>query len=185
MTDLIKLVVFIVVTAGLAWLSRSCLRDVRSHGFYRFFAWESILVLVLLNVDYWFDELFSTRQLISIALLTICTYYVIHSVILLHRKGKPDSSRKDPTLIGIEKTTQLVTVGVYRYVRHPIYGSLLFLAWGAFFKQPSWIGGGLALVATVFLTITAKVEELECVRFFGDDYKEYMKRTKMFIPFLF
>jgi len=182
---LIKLVVFVVVSAGLAWLSRSCLRNVKSHGFYRFFAWEAILALVLINIDYWFLEPFSSRQLISFILLTICTYYVIHGVILLHREGKPDSSRKDPSLIGVEKTTELVTEGIYRYVRHPLYSSLLFLTWGVFLKQPSWIGSGLALAATLFLTITAKVDELECIQFFGDDYKKYMKRTKMFIPYLF
>jgi protein-S-isoprenylcysteine O-methyltransferase Ste14 len=50
----------------------------------------------------------------------------------------------------IEKTTILVTTGAYRYIRHPLYSSLLFLAWGIFFKAPSWPGGLLALAATFF-----------------------------------
>jgi protein-S-isoprenylcysteine O-methyltransferase Ste14 len=41
------------------------------------------------------------------------------------------------------------------------------------------------LAATLFLLATAKVEESENVRYFGTAYAEYMKRTKMFIPFLF
>jgi protein-S-isoprenylcysteine O-methyltransferase Ste14 len=53
-----------------------------------------------------------------------------------------------------------------------------------FFKDPSWPGGILALGATVFLVITAKVEEAECIRFFGPAYQTYMEQTKMFIPFL-
>ena len=88
-------------------------------------------------------------------------------------------------LLDIEKTTELVTVGAYRYIRHPLYSSLLFLAWGAFFKNPSWVGIPLVLLAAFFLTMTAKVEETENVRYFGITYQNYMKNTKMFIPFLF
>ncbi len=87
--------------------------------------------------------------------------------------------------MGIEKTTELVTTGAYRYTRHPIYSSLLFLAWGVFFKRPSWVGGLLASSATLFLLATAKAEESENLGYFGPAYSEYMKRTKMFIPFLF
>ena len=99
--------------------------------------------------------------------------------------GKPDKQREDDTLVGLERTTMLVTAGAYRYIRHPLYSSLLFLAWGAFFKAPSWIGGLLAAAATLFLVATARVEEAENAAFFGPAYEAYSKGTKMFIPFLF
>jgi protein-S-isoprenylcysteine O-methyltransferase Ste14 len=59
------------------------------------------------------------------------------------------------------------------------------LAWGAFFKNPSWLGVSLTVTATFFLTMTAKIEEVENTRFFGAAYQSYMKQSKMFIPFLF
>ena len=108
----------------------------------------------------------------------------MHGASLLHVIGKPDKKRDDATITGIEKTTTLVAVGAYKYIRHPIYGSLLFLAWGAFFKDMSSATGMLVLVATVFLVVTAKVEEVENIRFFGSAYLSYMEHTKMFIPFL-
>jgi len=185
MTFLIKGSSFIVVSIGWAWITRSSLRDFRSHGFYRFFAFEAILILILLNVDYWFLEPFSIYQLVSWPLLIICTYLVIHGALLLRSGGKPDERRTDPSLMSIEKTTELVTEGAYRYIRHPLYSSLLFLAWGAFFKHPSRAGISLAVIATFFLAMTAKIEEVENIRFFGDEYRQYMKRTKMFVPFLF
>lgn len=185
MTFQFKIIIFIVVSIGWAWITRSSLRDFRSHGFYRFFAFEAILILILLNVDYWFLEPFSIYQLISWPLLIICTYLVIHGALLLRNVGKPDDRRSDPSLMGIEKTTRLVTEKVYRYIRHPLYSSLLFVAWGAFFKHPSWVGMSLAVIATFFLTMTAKIEEAENIRYFGDEYRMYMKRTKMFIPFVF
>ena len=180
-----KVIVFIVASAGIAWVSRASLRDFRSHGFYRFFAWEAIVVLVLLNLGYWFKDPFSIHQMVSWFLLIVCSYFVIHAVLLLRMIGKPDSKRHDPSLIGIEKTTELVTVGAYRYIRHPLYSSLLFGTWGVFFKHPSWVGVCLAAIATFFLIMTAKMEEAENIRFFGAAYRSYMKQTKMFIPFLF
>lgn len=84
-----------------------------------------------------------------------------------------------------EKTTTIATAGVYRYIRHPLYSSLLFLAWGVACKSPVWLNMLLALIATLFLLATARAEEAEDIRFFGPAYQEYMKRTGMFIPFLF
>jgi protein-S-isoprenylcysteine O-methyltransferase Ste14 len=66
-----------------------------------------------------------------------------------------------------------------------MYSSLFFLAWGIFFKTPSWLDALLSVVATLLLVATARVEEAENIRFFGSAYQAYMQQTKMFIPFLF
>jgi protein-S-isoprenylcysteine O-methyltransferase Ste14 len=185
MTFQIKLMIFVLATLGIVWVSRSSLRDFRSHGFYRFFAWEFVLALVLLNLDAWFYQPLGWNQIISWIFLSTSIFMVVFGMILLRKIGKPDSNRYDPALIGLEKTTELVTIGVYRYIRHPLYSSLFFLAWGAFFKGPSWVGAIFGAVAAVFLTITARIEEIENIRFFGEGYKTYMKKTRMFVPFLF
>jgi protein-S-isoprenylcysteine O-methyltransferase Ste14 len=180
-----KLIVLLVVSAGFVWVSRRSLCNIRSHGFYRFFVWESILVLILINLSNWFYKPFSVYQIISWLLFIISLFLILHSYHLLVRIGKPSSKRKDPSLFGLEKTTELVTEGVYRYIRHPVYSSLLFLAWGVFFKNPSYIGIFLVGIATFFLIITAKMEEVENIKYFGDEYIAYMKHTKMFIPYIF
>ena len=180
-----KVGVFMVASVGIVWVSWPSLRNFRFHGFYRFFAWEAILVLILINFDYWFYAPLSALQVISWFLLIVSLFLVIHGVQLLRMVGKPDDQRADPSLIGIEKTTTLVTVGAFKYIRHPLYSSLLFLVWGAFFKHTSWIGVCLAVLTTFFLTLTAKVEEAENIGFFGDVYRSYLTQTKMFVPFLF
>ena len=181
----IKWILFLLATIGLAHVSRASLDDPRSHGFYRFLAWEVILGLGLLNVDTWFYRPFSWHQLLSWVLLVLSLFLVIHGICLLRRAGKPDPQRDEATLVGFEKTTELVTIGAYRYIRHPLYSSLLFLAWGIFFKDPSWPGGLLTLAASLFLVAAARIEEIEDIRFFGGAYEAYMKETKMFIPFVF
>jgi protein-S-isoprenylcysteine O-methyltransferase Ste14 len=183
---MLELIIFIVCSAALFYISRASLRVPHSHGFFRFFAWEFILALILLNLRRWFKNLFALHQIISWLLLTVSIVLVLHGLYLLRLVGRPDDRRKeDVPLIGIEKTTSLVTVGAYKYIRHPLYSSGFFGAWGVFFKDPSLLGGILALAATIFLLITAKVEEAECTRFFGPAYQAYMKGTKMFVPFLF
>jgi len=185
MTLVVKSAVFLLATAGLGYVSRASLREPRSHGFYRFFAWEAILALALLNVDFWFRDPLSWHQIISWLLLVASGFLVIYGVLLLKKAGKQDSQRNDSPMLEFEKTTTLVATGVYRYIRHPLYSSLLFLAWGVFFKSPSWLGGGLALAATLFLVATARAEEAEDVRFFGPAYEEYIRQTRMFVPYLF
>jgi protein-S-isoprenylcysteine O-methyltransferase Ste14 len=183
---MLKLIVFVVLSVPIVYISRNSLRSPHSHGFFRFFAWEAILALVLLNLDCWFCDPFAAHQIISWALLLISIYPVVEGIHLLRRVGKPSETRQaDVPMLDFEKTTTLVTTGLYKYIRHPLYSSLLFLAWGVFFKAPSWLGGVLALWATLFLIATAKMDEAEDVRFFGPAYETYRKQSKMFIPFLF
>ena len=165
-------------------ISRGSLFSPRTHGFYRFFAWEILLIMLLNNLGGWFRDLLSWHQLISWALLIISLVLVIQGVRLLRTIGRKDEGRSDPRLLGMEKTSHLVTIGLYRYIRHPLYSSLLFLAWGVFFKSPSWLDAGLALLCTIFLTATARVEEHENVIYFGAEYEEYIHQSKMFIPFI-
>jgi protein-S-isoprenylcysteine O-methyltransferase Ste14 len=185
---MIKLIIFAVLSAGLIYVSRASLTAPRSHGFYRFFAWECVLGLFFLNFvsfKQWFSDPLSVRQLVSWALLAGCVVPGVYGIHFLRTRGKPGEKRPDDeSLQWIEKTTQLVTTGVFKYIRHPLYSSLLLVAWGVFFKRPSWVAGGVALAATVFLVATAKVEETENIRYFGDTYRAYMQRSKMFIPFV-
>ena len=181
-----KLIVFFIATILLIYISRASLRQPGSHGFYRFFAWECILLLFLLNVDQWFVDPFSWRQLLAWTLLFASLVPLVFGVCSLRTRGQPTQERPgDPSLLAFEKTTTLVTSGIYAYIRHPLYSSLLLLAWGIFFKAPGLSGATLALVATTFLLATARADEQECTRYFGPQYQDYMQRTKRFIPFLF
>ncbi len=182
---MLQLIIFVIASAGLVYVSRASLRQPRAHGFYRFWAWEAILALVLLNATIWFRDPFSWHQIISWMLLVIALIPLVLGVHLLRQARQAETERPDAALLGFEKTAELVTAGVYRYIRHPMYSSLLFLAWGTFFKAPSWPGVALTLAATGFLVATAKIEERENVRFFGPAYETYMERTKRFVPFIF
>ncbi|MCU1717871.1 methyltransferase family protein [Pseudomonas sp. 5P_3.1_Bac2] len=176
---------FVLGTLLLLALSWQALRRPQSHGFYRFFAWEAILVLLVFNGPYWFVERYSAHQLASWALLFASLLVLVPGVYQLRRAGKPNDQRNDAELFAFERTSQLVTSGVFSHIRHPLYASLLLLAWGVAFKQPNGLSWTLAGIATVALYLTAKFDEAECLQQFGDAYSEYMQRSKMFVPWMF
>ncbi len=177
---------FLVGTVALLVVSQQALKKPRSHGFYRFFAWELMLALFLLNVPRWFADVLAWHQIISWFLLLICLIPLFYGVSGLAARGKPDASRRpEPELLAFEHTTQLVTDGIYRYIRHPLYSSLLLLDWGMFFKLPSWMGFALALGASLLLVAIARADEAECMDCFGTQYRLYMQNTRMFIPYIF
>jgi protein-S-isoprenylcysteine O-methyltransferase Ste14 len=180
-----KVLLFMLGTIAITYISHRSLFSPNSHGFYRFFAWETLLIMFVHNLGGWFLDPLAWHQLVSWILLIVSLGLVILGVRLLSEVGTLDTYRNDPALLGMEKTSRLVTVGLYRYIRHPLYSSLLFLGWGIFFKSPSWLDAGLALLCTIFLTATARVEEHENIQYFGNDYVEYMQRSKMFIPYIF
>lgn len=181
---MIRPLLFAVVSVYFVFVSRKTLFQPASHGFHRLFAWECILALVLLNAPHWLGNPFAADQIVASLLLLLSLGLVVHGLHLLRVVGKPDRGRPDAELLAFEKTTRLVTVGAYRYIRHPMYASLLLLAWGAFCKHPSLPALLLALAASWFLLRTAEQDEAQCLRSFGDEYRRYMAGTKRFIPFL-
>lgn len=174
---MIETLLFIAGSIIMIWISFPSLRQPGSHGFYRFFAWEIIWGMFLLVVRRWLVHPFAWYQIISWILLVISLIPIIWGVILLRNAGKPTDS--------LEATTHLVQSGIYGVIRHPLYASLLYLAWGLFFKSPSILEGCLAVVATGFLYATARADEAECLVKFDREYVEYMEKTWMFIPFIF
>lgn len=171
--------------AGLVMFSWRSLRKPGSHGFYRFFALFGIFVLLALNGPYWLVDKFAPLQLVSWALLFTALFLVLDGLWLLISRGKPGTRPDDGSLLAFEQTGVLVTTGVYRWIRHPMYLSLLLFAWGIFFKQPGVAAGVTAAGVSVLVFITARVEESECLEKFGSAYEDYRHHSRMFVPLVF
>ena len=181
MVQIIVILAGTIILVGFSWHS---LRTPHYHGVTRFFAWENILILIAIQLPHWFVKPFSWYQLISWSLLCVSLTLALVGFILLNKIGGSKSRTDENTNFPFENTANLVTQSIFKYIRHPLYSSLLCLVWGVFFKLPSLLGGSIAMVATAFLFATAKIEEQENIKTFGRKYVEYMKTTKMFIPFL-
>lgn len=179
--DNIQITVF--AAASLAIIAFSWFVSVkhgRYHGIARFFSFESIALMTALDFKYWFTSPFSPLQIISWVLLFASIYVAAAGFVLLVKMGKPKKN-----LVEFEDTSKLVTTGMYKYIRHPLYASLVLLGFGVFFKKKETAQAVLVIINTLALYITARMEEGEMIKGFGDEYVGYMKTSKMFIPFIF
>ncbi|HEY9525907.1 MAG TPA: isoprenylcysteine carboxylmethyltransferase family protein [Anaerolineales bacterium] len=80
------------------------------------------------------------------------------------------------------KEHQLVTTGPYRWVRHPLYtiGSSMFIAFGM--MADNWFIMLLGILAFLGMASRTPKEEANLIEKFGDEYREYMKRTGRYLP---
>ena len=180
-----KLIIFGVLSVLVILISWRTLFNPKSHGFYRFFSWECMAWLVASNCKFWFIHPISFNQVISWILLVYSAYLAISGMMLIKRIGKPNPIRAEKNLFGFEKTTELIVTGVFKRIRHPLYASLILLTWAVYLKNPTVSLFFMALLSTNFLYFTSKFDENECIQYFGIKYLDYMKHTKMFIPFIF
>lgn len=180
----IDIIAFLVCSLPVIYLSWRSLGSTRNHGFYRFFAWELMLWILICNIPWWFKDPLSWHQVISWILLVVSIYPVADGLYRFKVAGRINRERGDPTLFGFEHTTSLITSGVYRYIRHPMYAALLYLNWGIALKHPSLIILIYALVASVLLYFTVRTEERENLAYFGEEYRNYMKKSRMFVPWV-
>ena len=182
---MLRFVLFCLGSFALFPLSWRSLRHASVHGFYRFFAFELLLALILFNAPVWFRDPLSPRQLVSYGFGAASIALAIEGFRLLRKIGKPDSSSTPGTNLTFENTTRLIATGVYRWIRHPLYASLLALGLCAYLKNPVNPRSILMMLFVgSFLLATAIAEQRENVRRFGAAYLDYMRTTKRFIPFL-
>ena len=173
----VGVLLLLLLSTGAVAASLHAWRTHQTYGLFRFLGFEFLAVLVAWNADGWFQDPLAIRQLVSWTIFVGSTALAVHGFHLLRSVG---GARRRV----VEDTLRVVEVGAYRYIRHPLYASLAFFGWGVFFKGVDIPSATLAFGATVFWYATARCEERFNVNRFGAAYSEYMKHTRMFVPFL-
>jgi protein-S-isoprenylcysteine O-methyltransferase Ste14 len=85
--------------------------------------------------------------------------------------------------VSISKTHKIKDDGLYKLIRHPSYSGLVMIFFGLSLLFGSWYGilvVNIPIFIALGVRIKAEEELLESA--FGDDYKNYKKRTKRIIP---
>ena len=83
----------------------------------------------------------------------------------------------------VREKHELITRGVYRHVRHPMYLSLLLFSLGQALVVSNWVAGPAYGVAiAILLALRVGTEERMMLEHFGTDYEKYMTRTKRLVP---
>jgi protein-S-isoprenylcysteine O-methyltransferase Ste14 len=175
----LNILILVLGSIFIVWFSWwASIKEKRYHGLYRFFSFESILFLLVNNLPIWFVNAFTMPQCLSWLILLISLILALTGFQHLIEKGKPQGR--------FENTSLLITSGIYRYIRHPLYCSLLLLGTGIWLKNPlNYISLALGIVNAVAIYFTAREEEKEMMLRFGEEYRAYMRVSKMFIPYIF
>jgi protein-S-isoprenylcysteine O-methyltransferase Ste14 len=81
---------------------------------------------------------------------------------------------------------KLVTDGLYGYVRHPMYSSFALFALAQLLLLPNWIAGPAGLIGFgILFFMRVPQEEHVMIETFGDEYRDYMRRTARIIPWIY
>jgi len=86
--------------------------------------------------------------------------------------------------VGIDQGARpgLVTGGLYRYSRNPIYVAMLAAVMGFALLLPSWISLGLLIGAGLGIRRHVRDEEAYLARTYGEEYRRYAARVGRFVP---
>jgi protein-S-isoprenylcysteine O-methyltransferase Ste14 len=101
---------------------------------------------------------------------------------LFHRTHR-DLGRAWSVTLEIRQEHRLVTHGIYARLRHPMYAAFWLWALSQALLLPNWIAGfsGLVGFGTLFFARVGR-EERMMLETFGEEYRQYMGRTKRIVP---
>jgi protein-S-isoprenylcysteine O-methyltransferase Ste14 len=101
-------------------------------------------------------------------------------------RSHADLGRNWSATLKLRESHSLVTDGVYREIRHPMYSSFLLLGLAQALLLPNWLAGLSGIVAAALLfALRVDREEKMMGEMFGAQYSAYMGRTKRLIPWLY
>jgi len=87
--------------------------------------------------------------------------------------------------VTIQKNHQLITTGLYRYIRHPRYLGVIFAALGLSLLFRSWISLAASIPLLGVLLSRIKDEEAVLHKEFGQEWGTYCKQSWRLIPYLY
>jgi protein-S-isoprenylcysteine O-methyltransferase Ste14 len=94
-----------------------------------------------------------------------------------------DLGRHWTATVGIREEHKLITTGIYKYIRHPMYAAHIVWAIAQILMLHNWIAGYSFFVTMLpFYFYRSRKEEEMLMEEFGEEYKEYKKRAGSLIP---
>ena len=78
----------------------------------------------------------------------------------------------------------LVTTGIYKWIRHPMYSSLLLVFIPMLIENSTPLNIGIFLIFIINLILKLEYEEKLLLKSFIE-YKDYQKKTSKIIPFIY
>ena len=98
-------------------------------------------------------------------------------------RGHKDLSVNWSPSLEIRVDHTLVTTGIYRLIRHPMYASQLLMMIAQLLLLQNWLAGPTGLLFFIpFYILRVQAEEKMMLDTFGDQYRDYMQNVGRIIP---
>jgi len=137
----------------------------------------------VLPIIYTFKIAFSFAEITRPLWLGILGIVIFIFALWLLWRAHHDLGKNWSSTVQIRSEQTLVTQGIYRFLRHPIYTAHIMWGLAQAFMLPNWLAGwgGLLFIIPVFL-IRIPNEEKTMIKQFGEAYGEYMKNVGGVFP---
>jgi len=159
-------------------------KTVRSHKGTR-----EVLLLTLAWIGFLIPLLWVASPALSFADYPLrVTPFVAGTVLLvvglwLFYRAHADLGKFWSITLEVRENHRLISHGIYRRVRHPMYSALLLYSVGQALAVPNWVAGPSYLVSFgILFAFRIRAEERMMVAALGDEYLSYMARTKRLLP---
>ncbi len=140
-------------------------------------------IAMILPLFYIFSSWFDFADFFLPAWLRWIGVVLFAGAAILLWKTHRDLGRNWTPTLGIREDHTLVTEGIFKSIRHPMYTAHLLWALAQPLILPNWIIGFSFLVTQIFqYLLRIKPEEQMMLDLFGDQYQEYMNNTGRFLP---
>ena len=144
----------------------------------------SLVFFLALSVSFW-EFVTVQRMVFRFSLFSVLGLILFVVGVGIRLAGKRALGKYYSYGLRVLPDHKLVTSGIYRYVRHPISLAVLVYDPGIPLIFSSLYGFLLMLALIPLILYRITIEERMLIQKFGDEYHDYMKRTKKIIPFLY
>lgn len=126
-------------------------------------------------------QIYSVRVPLAYLMIFVQAAAALGALACIQQTGMLDFLGLRQVLYGQQEDPHsLMTTGLYRYVRHPLYSFLYLFLW--FTPYLSWNLLALNLAFSIYLWIGSIYEERKLIEQFGDPYLRYRRSTPRFLP---
>ncbi len=138
-----------------------------------------VIFVIFLILDYGYLKLgdhlvFGVIRIIGVVLFYSGWIFRLWALDSLGKNYAPD--------LRIKVNGTLITNGVYSFVRHPFYLSIMLFVYGASFALTNFLVLIVAIILSIVIRHRIKEEEEMLKAYFSDAYSQYCKNVPMFFP---
>lgn len=167
---------------GVKWKMKSWLKS--NYRYYRLgyviFSFAGLIFLVYYHLTLPPIIVFEPMKAVTIAGLVVLIPGLLLMLVCIKKYFMNLSGLRN--LFFDHETDRLMTKGIHRYIRHPLYLGTFAFIWGLFLVLPQFSVLIVNTLITVYTLIGIYFEEKKLVAEFGEDYEEYRTKVPMLWP---